>query len=130
MEEHPAQKKLDAFSNQPYKLLSPTSLPSDLKTCEHIISMERGITMIKPMPNKNKRRFETSSDFAYESPPFTDFASITTKTSIGELNLNWREEDLPEKIRTKHVHRLHPYLGKFIPQLVEIFLRKYSPKVV
>lgn len=27
--------------------------------------------------------------------------------------------------RTKHVHRLHPYLGKFIPQLVELFLRKY-----
>jgi hypothetical protein len=27
--------------------------------------------------------------------------------------------------RTKHVHRLHPYLGKFIPQLVEIFLKKY-----
>ena len=23
--------------------------------------------------------------------------------------------------RTKHVHRLHPYLGKFIPQLPEIF---------
>jgi len=39
--------------------------------------------------------------------------------------LNWRERDLPEKERTKHVHRLHPYLGKFIPQLVEIFLRKY-----
>ena len=27
--------------------------------------------------------------------------------------------------RTKHVHRLHPYLGKFIPQLVEVFLRKH-----
>jgi DNA modification methylase len=27
--------------------------------------------------------------------------------------------------RTKHVHRLHPYLGKFIPQLVEVFLRRY-----
>lgn len=25
--------------------------------------------------------------------------------------------------RTKHVHRLHPYLGKFIPQLVEVFLK-------
>mgnify|MGYP001080393086 CR=1 FL=1 len=30
--------------------------------------------------------------------------------------------------RTKHVHRLHPYLGKFIPQLVEVFLRKYFRK--
>lgn len=27
--------------------------------------------------------------------------------------------------RTKHVHRLHPYLGKFIPQLVEVFLKKH-----
>jgi hypothetical protein len=44
------------------------------------------------------------------------------------LNLNWREKDLPERERTKHVHRLHPYLGKFIPQLVEIFLRKYFVK--
>jgi len=26
------------------------------------------------------------------------------------------------------VHRLHPYLGKFIPQLVEIFLKKYFKK--
>jgi DNA modification methylase len=33
--------------------------------------------------------------------------------------------DVPEWERTKHVHRLHPYLGKFIPQLVEVFLRKY-----
>ncbi len=31
--------------------------------------------------------------------------------------------DVPERERTKHVHRLHPYLGKFIPQLTEHFLR-------
>lgn len=30
-----------------------------------------------------------------------------------------------ESQRTKHVHRLHPYLGKFIPQLVEWFLSRY-----
>jgi DNA modification methylase len=30
--------------------------------------------------------------------------------------------------RTKHVHRLHPYLGKFIPQLVEVFLKHYFKK--
>lgn len=50
---------------------------------------------------------------------------VTPDTSLSEINLNWRECDLPERERTKHVHRLHPYLGKFIPQLVEIFLRKY-----
>ena len=62
--------------------------------------------------------------------PLTDFASITPKTPLKTLNLNWSEKDLPESVRTKHVHRLHPYLGKFVPQLVEIFLRKYKPKVV
>ncbi|MBI3537428.1 MAG: hypothetical protein HY070_07730 [Chloroflexi bacterium] len=33
--------------------------------------------------------------------------------------------NLAERERTKHVHRLHPYLGKFIPQLVEWFLARY-----
>lgn len=33
--------------------------------------------------------------------------------------------DFTERERTKHVHRLHPYLGKFIPQIVELFLRKF-----
>ncbi|MBN1933957.1 MAG: class I SAM-dependent methyltransferase [Anaerolineae bacterium] len=51
--------------------------------------------------------------------------SVTPETPLSEINLNWRERDLPERERTKHVHRLHPYLGKFVPQLVEIFLRKY-----
>ena len=62
--------------------------------------------------------------------PFTDFTSVTRRTSLRALNLNWSERDLPERVRTKHVHRLHPYLGKFVPQLVEIFLRKYRPTVV
>ena len=33
--------------------------------------------------------------------------------------------ELPERERTKHVHRLHPYLGKFVPQLVEALLARY-----
>ena len=55
----------------------------------------------------------------------TDPSLVTPATRLDELNLNWSEKDLPERERTKHVHRLHPYLGKFIPQLVEVFLRKY-----
>jgi tRNA G10 N-methylase Trm11 len=62
---------------------------------------------------------------AYHTKMPTDPRLVTPTTSLNELNLNWREKDLPERERTKHVHRLHPYLGKFIPQLVEIFLRKY-----
>jgi hypothetical protein len=44
------------------------------------------------------------------------------------LELSWSERDLPERERTKHVHRLHPYLGKFIPQLAEVLLRRYAPR--
>ena len=66
----------------------------------------------------------------YLQEPFVDFSSVNPDTKVEDLNLNWREHDLPERERTKHVHRLHPYMGKFIPQLVEIFLRKYQPKLV
>jgi hypothetical protein len=42
-----------------------------------------------------------------------------------DLELSWSENALPEHVRTKHVHRLHPYHGKFIPQLVEVLLDRY-----
>src|SRR4026207_592356 len=42
-----------------------------------------------------------------------------------DLQLSWSEAELPERERTKHVHRLHPYLGKFVPQLVEALLGRY-----
>ena len=44
-----------------------------------------------------------------------------------DLELSWSERALPENVRTKHVHRLHPYHGKFIPQLVEVLLDRYLP---
>lgn len=45
------------------------------------------------------------------------------KKRLGD-GLNWRLsfEECRESDTTKHVHRLHPYKGKFIPQLVEYFL--------
>lgn len=45
------------------------------------------------------------------------------KSCLGQ-DLNWHLsfENLREKDTTKHVHRLHPYKGKFIPQLVQYFL--------
>src|SRR4029077_12180023 len=42
-----------------------------------------------------------------------------------DVELSWSERDLPERERTKHVHRLHPYLGKLDEQLVEILLSRY-----
>lgn len=46
---------------------------------------------------------------------------------IGD-DLNWRLsfDDVKEAETTKHVHRLHPYKGKFIPQLVEYFLDEHT----
>jgi len=48
------------------------------------------------------------------------------ETSLDGVDLSFA--NVPERERTKHVHRLHPYLGKFIPQLVEVFLRHYFKK--
>ena len=42
-----------------------------------------------------------------------------------DLELSWSERELPQRERTRHVHGLHPYLGKFVPQLVEVLLRRY-----
>ncbi len=60
------------------------------------------------------------------------------KSFNGQRETNWREklgkdlnwalsfDHLKEKDTTKHVHRLHPYKGKFIPQLVEYFLDSHT----
>ena len=56
-------------------------------------------------------------------------AAMRTQAALyGEIDLalSWSEEELPERERTKHVHRLHPYLGKFVPQLAEAFIRRYA----
>lgn len=60
----------------------------------------------------------------------SNLTTVTPDMHLSEINLNWTEEQLPESTRTKHVHRLHPYMGKFVPQLVEIFLRKFRPKTI
>jgi len=49
------------------------------------------------------------------------------KKKLGK-DLNWHLSfvEYKESERTKHVHRLHPYKGKFIPQLVEYFLDSHT----
>ncbi len=51
------------------------------------------------------------------------------KKKLGD-DLNWALsfENYKESETTKHVHRLHPYKGKFIPQLVEYFLDSHTDK--
>src|SRR4030065_423989 len=60
------------------------------------------------------------------------------KSYNGTRELSWREQlgddinwalsfdQYKEAETTKHVHRLHPYKGKFIPQLVEYFLDNHT----
>lgn len=51
------------------------------------------------------------------------------KQKLGDdLNWNLSFDQFSEAETTKHVHRLHPYKGKFIPQLVEYFLDTHTDK--
>jgi len=52
---------------------------------------------------------------------------VEWKKKLGN-DLNWglSFDNLREKDTTKHVHRLHPYKGKFIPQLVEYFIDDHA----
>lgn len=54
---------------------------------------------------------------------------LSWKSKLGE-DLNWALsfDQYKESETTKHVHRLHPYKGKFIPQLVEYFLGDHTDK--
>jgi hypothetical protein len=58
---------------------------------------------------------------------YRDMAATQEALYSGQVDhaLSWSESELPERERTKHVHRLHPYLGKFVPQLVEALLERY-----
>ncbi len=51
------------------------------------------------------------------------------KKKLGD-DLNWELsfDQYRESETTKHVHRLHPYKGKFIPQLVKYFLDDHKDK--
>lgn len=54
---------------------------------------------------------------------------LSWKDQLGD-DLNWALsfDQYKEAETTKHVHRLHPYKGKFIPQLVEYFLDSHTDK--
>ena len=54
---------------------------------------------------------------------------VNFKERLGD-DLNWALsfDQYKEAETTKHVHRLHPYKGKFIPQLVEYFLDNHIDK--
>lgn len=58
---------------------------------------------------------------------FNGRREVSWKDQLGK-DLNWALsfDQYTEAETTKHVHRLHPYKGKFIPQLVEYFLDEHT----
>ena len=58
---------------------------------------------------------------------FNGRREINYKDKLGN-DLNWALsfDNYTEAETTKHVHRLHPYKGKFIPQLVEYFIGNHT----
>jgi hypothetical protein len=60
---------------------------------------------------------------------FNGNRELSWKDQLGK-DLNWALsfDQYKEAETTKHVHRLHPYKGKFIPQLVEYFLDDHTDK--
>ncbi|MBI4217784.1 MAG: site-specific DNA-methyltransferase [Elusimicrobia bacterium] len=60
---------------------------------------------------------------------FNGKREVHWKDRLGQ-DLNWTLsfDNVKEAETTKHVHRLHPYKGKFIPQLVEYFLDTHKDK--
>jgi len=75
--------------------------------------------------NSSTHVYKSDLEIYYKS--FNGKREAKWKKELGQ-DLNWALsfDNLIEKERTKHVHRLHPYKGKFIPQLVEYFLDQHT----
>ncbi|MDR2474672.1 MAG: site-specific DNA-methyltransferase, partial [Bacteroidales bacterium] len=60
---------------------------------------------------------------------YNSYRETYFKENLGD-DLNWALsfDQYKEAETTKHVHRLHPYKGKFIPQLVEYFIDNHTDK--
>jgi hypothetical protein len=72
---------------------------------------------------ENGNIFVVKQDLIDYYHSFNGKREVSWKDKLGD-DLNWALsfEQYKESETTKHVHRLHPYKGKFIPQLVEYFL--------
>ncbi|MBN2571996.1 MAG: site-specific DNA-methyltransferase [Ignavibacteriales bacterium] len=69
----------------------------------------------------------SKNDLLHYYKSYNGQREISWKDKLGG-DLNWALsfEQYKEAETTKHVHRLHPYKGKFIPQLVEYFLDEHT----
>ena len=76
-----------------------------------------------PKLGSNGSTYVSKTDLQHYYNSYLGRRETSWKTQLGD-DLNWHLsfDQLKEADTTKHVHRLHPYKGKFIPQLVEYFL--------
>jgi hypothetical protein len=76
---------------------------------------------------ENGNVYVSISDLKNYYNSFNGKRELLWKEQLGD-DLNWALsfEQYKEAETTKHVHRLHPYKGKFIPQLVEYFLDDHT----
>src|SRR3989339_1123631 len=76
---------------------------------------------------ENGDTFVSKNELINYYKSFNGKREVHYKSKIGD-DLNWALsfDQYKEAETTKHVHRLHPYKGKFIPQLVEYFLDDHT----
>lgn len=81
---------------------------------------------IKKIGNNSAPKI-TYSDLLNYYQSYKGSREYNFKERLGD-DLNWALsfDQYKEAETTKHVHRLHPYKGKFIPQLVEYFLDDHT----
>jgi len=73
--------------------------------------------------DENGNTYVSINDLNNYYKSYNGSREITYKEKLGN-KINWALsfDQYKEAETTKHVHRLHPYKGKFIPQLVEYFI--------
>jgi len=78
---------------------------------------------------KNGTTFVSINELSNYYQTYNGSRELNFKEKFGD-DLNWALsfDKYKEAETTKHVHRLHPYKGKFIPQLVEYFLDNHTDK--
>ena len=80
-----------------------------------------------PQNRNNGSRLVSKKDLKKYYKAHRETKANQWKKRLGK-DLNWKLSfsEYTESETTKHVHRLHPYKGKFIPQLVRYFLDTHT----
>jgi len=82
---------------------------------------------LKPKYGENGSTQVHIADLKNYYQSFNATREVEWKKKLGnDLNWSLSFDNLREKDTTKHVHRFHPYKGKFIPQLVEYFIDNHT----